>query len=102
MKRPVKKWACNYKNVQRLGEALCGILPKKLPKRKSLSSVDQVTALCWDAVMQTINFTAVTAVHLLPLVGHKRLSGKLADRSLIQISLCGWKETLTPSFSAAI
>lgn len=41
---------------------------KNAPKLKSLSSVDQVTAFCWDAVMQNINFTAV---HLLPLLGHR-------------------------------
>lgn len=59
MKKPIKKWACNYKNLQRLGEALCGSLPKMLPKPKSLSSVDHITASCWDAVMRTFTFTAV-------------------------------------------
>lgn len=86
MKKAHKKLACNYKNLQGLGEALCGSLPKMLPKPKS--SVDQVTAFCWDAVMQTINFTATFRPP-------ERLSGKSADRSLIQISL--WLEGETHS-----
>lgn len=32
---------------------------KMLPKTKSLSSVDHVTAFCSEAVMHTINFTVV-------------------------------------------
>lgn len=45
MKKAHKKWACDYKNLQRLGEeALCGSRPKILRIPKSLSCVDEVSA----------------------------------------------------------
>lgn len=57
MKKAHKKWACDYKNLQRLGEeALCGSRPKILRIPKSLSCADEVSAFCWD---RTFDFSAV-------------------------------------------
>lgn len=86
---PIKSGLITTKILQRLRVAFNGSLPKCFQKQSPCPLVDHAAALCWDAAMQTINFTAVLLFSRLLNVSQS------ADRSLIQISL--WLEGETRS-----
>lgn len=58
MKRPIKSGHVTTKTYKDYKKHYVKIF-QNAPKDKSLSSVDQVTAFCWAAVMQTLHLTAV-------------------------------------------